>query len=49
MMPFGLCDVPATFESLMEIVLTELIRQICLIYLDDKIFVGKTFEDIIKN
>ena len=48
-MPFGLCNAPATFERLMETVLAGLHWQICLIYLDDVIMIGKTFEDMIKN
>ena len=48
-MPFGLCNAPATFERLMETVLAGLNWQICLIYLDDIIVVGKTFDDMIRN
>ena len=48
-MPFGLCNAPATFERLMETVLAGLNWQICLIYLDDIIIVGKTFDDMIRN
>ena len=48
-MPFGLCNAAATFERLMETVLAGLHWQICLIYLDDVIVVGKTFEDMIQN
>ena len=48
-MPFGLCNAPATFERLMETVLAGLHWQICLIYLDDVIVIGTTFEDMIKN
>ena len=48
-MPFGLCNVPATFERLMEIVLAGLNWQICLIYLDDIIVTGRNFEAMIKN
>ena len=44
-MPFGLCIAPATFERLMELVLSGL----CLIYLDDIIIFGKTFAEMIKN
>ncbi len=33
-MPFGLCNVPATFERLMELVLKDLNWKVCLIYLD---------------
>ena len=48
-MPFGLCNAPATFERLMETVLAGLNWKICLIYLDDIIVTGKNFEDMIKN
>ena len=48
-MPFGLCNAPATFERLMESVLSGLQWQICLIYLDDIIVAGKTFEDMVNN
>ncbi|CAK1586344.1 unnamed protein product [Parnassius mnemosyne] len=44
-MPFGLCNVPATFERLEELVLTGLIGDACLVYLDDIIIVGRTFEE----
>ena len=48
-MPFGLCNALATFERLMETVLAGLHWQICLIYLDDVIVSGKSFEDMVKN
>lgn len=48
-MPFGLCNSPATFERLMEIVLAGLNWQICLIYLDDIIIHGRTFESMLSN
>ena len=48
-MPFGLCNAPATFERVMETVLSGLHWQICLIYLDDIIIFGKTFGDMINN
>ena len=35
MMPFGLCNAPATFDRLMERVLSQLQWQICLCYLDN--------------
>ena len=48
-MPFGLCNAPATFERLMERVLSGLHWKACLVYLDDIIVVGKTFEENPKN
>ena len=43
-MPFGLTCAPVTFQRLMETVMAGLQWEICLIYLDDVIVVGKTFE-----
>ncbi|PIK52715.1 hypothetical protein BSL78_10404 [Apostichopus japonicus] len=43
-LPFGLCNAPATFERLMERVLKGLQWQTCLLYLDDVIVYGETFE-----
>lgn len=48
-MPFGLCNAPATFERLMECVLRGLSWQICLVYLDDIIVIGRSFEEHLKN
>ena len=48
-MPFGLCNAPATFERLMESVFRGLHYDICLIYLDDIIVTGKTIDDMIVN
>ncbi len=51
-MPFGLCNTPATFEWLMELVLTGLNWKVCLIYLDDVIVYGGNFYgtlDILKQ
>lgn len=48
-MPFGLCNAPATFERLMETVLAGLHWQICLIYLDDIIIHGHDFQSMLAN
>ena len=44
-MPFGLFNAPATFQRLMELVLSGLARQKCLVYLDDVVLVGSTLEE----
>lgn len=48
-MHFGLSNAPATFERLMESVLAGLQWQICLIYLDEIIVIGKSFEYMLEN
>ncbi len=42
-MPFGLCNAPATFETLMESILNDLNWKVCLIYLDGMIVYGSRF------
>ena len=48
-MPFGLCNAPATFQRLMESVLSGLAREKCLVYLDDVLVIGSTFQEHLKN
>ena len=48
-MPFGLCNAPATCERLMELMLTGLNWKKCLIYIDDILIYGTTFEDCLNN
>ncbi|GBN26385.1 Retrovirus-related Pol polyprotein from transposon 297 [Araneus ventricosus] len=48
-MPFGLRNAPATFERLMETVLRGLTSEACLVYLDDIIIVGRTFQEHLNN
>ncbi|UYV66979.1 K02A2.6-like, partial [Cordylochernes scorpioides] len=48
-MPFGLCNAPATFERLMETVLQGIPLETCLVYLDDIIVMGKSFEEHLIN
>lgn len=44
-MPMGLKCAPATFQRLMELALSGLVWQTCLIYLDDCIVFGKSFDE----
>ena len=48
-MPFELCNAPATFERLMEMVLVGLTWTTCLVYLDDIMVMRKTFEAHLTN
>ena len=48
-MPFGLCNAPATFQRLMNVVLAGVQWSKCLVYLDDIIIVGRTFNEHLKN
>ena len=48
-LPFGLCNGPATFQRLMDLVLTGLQWSSCLVYLDDVVVVGRSFEEHLLN
>jgi hypothetical protein len=48
-MPFGLCNAPGTFERLMERVLNKLQWSIAVLYLDDIIVFGRTWEEHMRN
>ncbi|UYV76584.1 hypothetical protein LAZ67_14001277, partial [Cordylochernes scorpioides] len=48
-MPFGLCNAPATFERNMDYVLGNLRWQICLCYLDDVIIYSSDFSTHLKR
>ena len=48
-MPFGLCNAPATFERLMEGLLGDIQWKHCLVYLDDIIVFGNSFEVALHN
>ena len=48
-MPFGLCNAPATFQRLMDLVLSGLQWTECLVYLDDVIILGRDFEDHLRS
>ena len=48
-MPFGLCNAPATFERLMDHVLAGLPWNVCLVNLGDVIVHGRTFSEQLEN
>ena len=48
-MPFGLCNAPATFERLMEQVLVGLTPSTALVYLDDILVPGSNFRNHLSN
>lgn len=48
-MLFGLCNVFVIFERLMEYILSGLNRELCFVYLDDIIVIGKFFIEYISN
>ena len=48
-MPFGLCNAPATFQRLMDLVLAGVQWMQCLVYLDDVIIIGRDFEEHLYN
>ena len=48
-MPFGLCNVPVTFQRLMQNTLGELNLMYCMIYLDDVIIFGHMEEEHLEH
>ncbi|CAI5642673.1 unnamed protein product [Oreochromis niloticus] len=48
-MPFGLCNAPATFERLMERVLVNIPRSRCVVYLDDLLVHGGNFDSALSH
>ena len=44
-LPFGLCNVPGTFERMMDTMLTGMPGTQCMAYLDDVVVFGKTFSE----
>ena len=48
-MPFGLCNAPATFQRIIEKALCGLQWNIAVLYLDDIIVYGKSFEEHLQN
>ena len=48
-MPFGLCNAPATFQRLMDTILAGIQWSHCLVYLDDIIVLGRTFKEHLRS
>ena len=48
-MPFALCNAPATFHRLMNMDLAGIQWKNCLVYMDDIIVIGKTFAEHLLN
>ena len=48
-MPFGLVNAPSTFQRLMETVLAGLSGDRCIVYIDDIIVPGSTFQEHLDN
>ena len=48
-MPFGLCNAPATFQRLMDRVLAGMQWETCLVYLDDIIVLAKDVPEMLKR
>ena len=45
----GFCNAPATFQRLMDLLLAGLQWSDCLVYLDDVIIMGRSFEEHLSN
>lgn len=48
-LPFGLCNGPAIYQRIMNLILHGLIGEECLVYLDDIIVFSKTFDEHIRH
>ena len=48
-MPFGLCNAPATFQRLMQVVLSGLEWDCCFVYIDDILVASRSFDDHIRH
>ena len=46
---FGLCNAPATFQRLMNMVMSDFIFRLLLVYLDDLLIYSKTFDQQLGN
>ena len=48
-MPFGLVNAPATFQRVMQKALQDLVPNVCLVYLDDVIVLGRSIDEHLCN
>ena len=48
-MPFGLCNAPATFQRLMDRIYKDIAWKFVVVYLDDTIIYSRIFEDHLKH
>ena len=48
-MPFGLCNAPATFQKLMSKMLKGLVNEKCMVYLGDLLALEKSFAEHLQN
>ena len=48
-MPFGLCNAPATFQRLMQVVLSGLEWDCCFVYIDDILIASQSFEEHMRH
>lgn len=48
-MPFGLVNAPATFQCVMEVVLSGLAQGSCHVHLDDVVVLGRMLEEYNAN
>ena len=48
-MPFGVCNAPATFQRLMQVVLAGLEWDCCFVYIDDILVASKSFKEHLRH